>query len=215
VKPAAPHRFDAEPACKLPRRRALRCGVLLLGLGLGLLPSVDSRADAGVPLSLQVLLLSHLGSYDRNFKARAGAVANILVVQRRGNSDSAFEQASLVKALSELHDIGGVPIHVDQADFTDPEALAKRCRTDRIAVLYLTVGLEADLPRLAADLVNRNILTVGTTARHAENGAVVGFALEEARPRLVINLPQAKAQNVDFRADVLQLATLITTPPHR
>jgi uncharacterized protein DUF4154 len=193
----------------LLRRRAAHWAAACLFLAVCTLVCLDSGADAGVPISLQVRLLAHLGSYDRNFKNRAGPVANVLVVYRKGDPDSAFEQASLIGALGELHDIGGVPIHVDQAEFGDPEALAKRCRKERISVLYLTVGLEGDMPRLTAALANSDILTVGTTARHAENGAVVSFALEEARPKLIINLPRARAQNVDFRAEVLRLARLI------
>jgi hypothetical protein len=181
----------------------------ILFLALFTLVCADSSADGGVPLALQVRLLARLGTYDRNFRSRAGAVANVLVVYRKGDADSAFERNNLTGALAELHDIGGVPLHVDEAEFTDPEALAKRCRKERIAVLYLTVGLEADMPRLTAALANSDILTVGTTARHAENGAVVSFALEEARPKLIINLPRARAQNVDFRAELLALARLI------
>jgi uncharacterized protein DUF4154 len=193
----------------LPRWRAVHWAAACFFLLLCTLVCLDSGADSGVPLSLQVRLLSHLGSYDRNFKNRAGAVANVLVVYRKGDADSAFEGTSLTGALAEIRSIGGVPIHVDEAEFTDPEALAKRCRRDRVAVLYLTVGLEGDMQRLTAALANSDILTVGTTARHAENGAVVGFALEEARPKLIINLPRARAQNVDFRAEVLALARLI------
>jgi hypothetical protein len=37
----------------------------------------------------------------------------------------------------------------------------------------------------------------------------VGFSLEQARPRIVINLPRARAQNVDFRTEILVLARLI------
>jgi hypothetical protein len=176
---------------------------------LGVLLCFNSRADSGVPLSLQVLLLSHLGSYDRNFKTRAGPVANVLVLSHAGNSDSAFEQAGLVKALTGLREIGGVPIRVDQAELSDIDALVRRCRTDRISVLYLTVGLEDELKRLAPALAGKSVMTVGTTGRHAENGAVVGFALEQARPKLVINLPRAKAQSVDFRAEMLRLARLV------
>jgi hypothetical protein len=205
----------AQFASQLARRRVLQWGTAAACFLFGVLPCLEARAESGVPIALQVLLLSHLGSYDRHFKARAGAVVNVLVVQRRGNSESAFEQASLVKAFADLHEIAGLPVHVEQTDFTDAVSLAKRCRTDRISVLYLTVGLDADLPRLAQALVNGDVLTVGTSARHAENGAVVSFALEEARPRLVINLPQAKAQHVDFRAEVLQLATVIRNAPNR
>jgi hypothetical protein len=205
----ATERVDAQPAGMLLRWRAVHWAAACVFLVLCTLVCLDSGADTGVPLSLQVRLLSHLGSYDRNFKNRAGAVANVLVVYRKGDADSAFEQTSLIGALGGLHDIGGVPIHVDNAEFTDAESLVKRCHKEHVAVLYLTVGLEGDMQRLTAALGNTDILTVGTTARHAENGAVVSFALEEARPKLIINLPRAKAQNVDFRAEVLALARLI------
>jgi hypothetical protein len=185
-------------------------GVLALVVLLtGVLVCVDSFAESAVPLSLQARLLARLGPYDRNFKKRAGATARILVVHRKGDDDSAFEQASLVRTLREIPNIGGVPLQIDVAEFSDAEALAKRCRAERVAVLYLTRGLEVDTPRLAAALANADVLTVGTSARHAEMGAVVGFALEEARPRILINLPRARAQNVDFRSELLALARLI------
>ena len=202
-------RVDTRSSRPLPSGRALRWAAGALVLLLCLLVSLDSGADGQVPLSLQVRLLARLGSYDRNFRSRAGAVANVLIVGRKADADSAFEQSGLARALADVRDIGGVPLHVDEAELTDPETLAKRCRAERIAVVYLTVGLEAEMPRLAAALANNDILTVGTTARHAENGAVVSFALEEARPKLIINLPRARAQNVDFRAEVLALARLV------
>ena len=187
----------------------MRWALAMLCLALGTLPSVESSADSGVPIALQVRLLGRLGPYDRNFKSRAGAVANILVVSRKGDADAAFERSSLTRAFADVHDIGGVPIHVSEAELTDVDALARRCRADRIAILYLTVGLEGELPRLAAALASTSILTVGTTARHAENGAVLGFSLEEARPRLIINLPRARAQQVEVKAEVLALARVV------
>jgi hypothetical protein len=204
----ATEKVGAKPRTLL-RGRAVQWAAACLCLVLGTLVCLDSVADAGVPLSLQARLLARLGTYDRNFKNRAGAVANVLVLYRKGDADSAFERTNLIGALTDLRDIGGLPFHVDDAEFTDVDALARRCSKDRIAVLYLTVGLEGDMPRLAAALANSDILTVGTSARHAENGAVVGFALEEARTRLIINLPRARAQNVDFRSELLVLARLI------
>lgn len=193
----------------LARGRVPRWAVTLLCALLGVLVCLDSIAETAVPLALQVRLLARLGPYDRNFKSRAGAAVNVLVVRRKGDEESSFEQASLLRVLADVRDIGGLPVHVAEVELGDAEALAKRCRAEHISVLYLTHGLEEDTPRLTAALANGNILTVGTSARHAENGAVVGFALEEARPRLVINLPRARAQNVDFRAEVLALARLI------
>lgn len=205
----ATSRVSTSPPGKVGQGRAAHWGATIACLVLCMVVCRGSSADAGVPLALQALLLSRLGSYDRNFKERAGPVANVLVMHRAGNSDSAFEGTGLMKAIAELRDIGGLPFKVDEAEFSDAESLAKRCRTDRIAVVYLTVGLEVDTPRIASALVNVDVMTVGTSARHAENGAVVGFAVEEARPRLVINLKQAVLQNVNFKAEVLALARLI------
>jgi hypothetical protein len=162
-----------------------------------------------VPLALQARLVSRLGAFDRNFKARAGPLANVLVLHRAGNAESTFEGASLARALSELDKIGDVPARVEDREFVDAEWVAQRCRTAGIAIVYLTVGLESDTRRIANALAGVDVLTVGTSARHAENGAVVGFALEEARPKLVLNLKQAAAQNVKFKAEVLQLARIV------
>lgn len=204
------HRVGAWRASALARGRVSRWATTLLCVLLCALVCVDSSAQsAAVPLSLQVRLLARLGPYDRNFKSRAGPVVNVLIARRKNNEESAFEQASLMRVLSEVRDIGGLPVRTAEVEFSDAESLAKRCRAERISVLYLTHGLEEETARLTAALANGDILTVGTSARHAENGAVVGFALEEARPRLVINLPRARAQNVDFRAEVLALARLI------
>ncbi len=201
--------LNAGPPIRLGQRRWPRRASALVSLLLCMLICRALYADSGVPLNLQARLLSRLCGYDRNFKMRAGPVANVLVMHRKGDPDSTFEGAALAKAIAEVQDIGGLPFKVDQATFSDAESLAKRCRTDKIAIVYLTVGMEADTSRIASALANIGLLTVGSSARHAENGAVVGLGVEEARPKLVINLKQAALQNVNFKAEVLALARLI------
>ena len=200
---------NAAQPTTLRQRRWSRRASALVSMLLCLLISRALYADSGVPLNLQARLLSRLCGYDRNFKARNGSTVNVLVVYRKSDPDSAFEGAGLAKAIAEVQDIGGLPFKVDQATFSDAESLAKRCRTDKIGVVYLTVGLEADTPRIASSLANLGLLTVGSSARHAEGGAVVGIGVEEARPKLVINLKQAASQNVKFKAEILSLARLI------
>ncbi len=204
-----PHPSNIAAPSQLGRRRFTHWASATVGLLLCTFVSRALYADSGAPLNLQALLLSRLCTYDRNFKMRAGPVAKVLVMHRKGDPDSTFEGAGLTKAIANLHDIGGLPFKVEEAAFTDPDALAKRCRADKIAILYLTVGLDGETSRIASALANAGILTVGSSARHAENGAVIGFGVEEARPKLVINLKQAAAQNVNFKAEVLALARLI------
>jgi hypothetical protein len=203
------HPSNIAPPSQLGRASFVRWASTIVSLLVCLLVCRALYADSGAPLHLQALLLSRLCSYDRNFKSRAGPVANVLVLHKNGNPDSTFEGAGLTKAISDLHDIGGLPFKVEEAAFSDAESLAKRCRTDRVAIVYLTVGLDADTPRIATALAGVGLLTVGSSARHAENGAVIGFGVEEARPKLVINLKQAAVQNIKFKAEVLALARLI------
>lgn len=195
------------------RRRAwtsvARCALALALIVATLVVGRASDADTGVPLALQAVLVSRLCTFDRNFKARAGPVAHVLVLHRAGDSESSFEGASLARALADLDKIGGLPAKVEQSEFSDAESLARRCREGGIALVYLTVGLELETRRIAKALVGVDVLTVGTSARHAESGSVVGFALEEARPKLVLNLRQANAQNVKFKAELLELARIV------
>ncbi len=209
MKLPANDRADTRTTTEFPCRMVALWVAGLAFAVLSLSICRDSSADSGVPLGMQALLVSRLGTFDRNFKARARPVARVLVLHRGGNSDSAFEGASLARALAELHDIGGVTASVEEAEYRDAEAVANRCRTDKLVVVYLTVGLESETARIANALTGIDVLTVGTTARHAENGAVVGFALEEARPKIVLNLTRARAQNVDFKAEVLKLARIV------
>jgi hypothetical protein len=74
---------------------------------------------------------------------------------------------------------------------------------------YLSVDLEPDAPAIAAALADTNVLTIGATGLMAERGACVGFELEGGKPKIYVNLRVAKAQKVDFRAELLRLVKLV------
>lgn len=171
--------------------------------------SAHSRAGVRVPLSLQAQLVARLGGFDRNFAARAGGVAQVLVVRRAGDADSKSDATAFAKALGDIGTIGGIPLHIEETEFGDPAALAQRVRAQRLAVVYFSSGLEGEMSRVAAALGGIDVLTVGASAQHAERGAVVGFDLDEARPKIVLNMKSAHAQNVAFKAEVLKLARIL------
>lgn len=189
------------------RQRLRWLGRLLVVL-VAMCVSQHSRAGV-VPLSLQAQLTARLGGFDRNFAARAGSVANVLVVYKAGDSDSKVDARAFGRALFELGNLGGVPMHLDEAELGDAAALAQRVRMERLALVYFSTGLEAEMPRVAAALVGVDVLTVGSTAQHAQKGAVVGFDLDEARPKIVVNARSARAQNVAFKGELLKLARIL------
>ncbi len=162
-----------------------------------------------MPAQLQAQLVSRLASFDRNFANRAGPVAHVLIVYRANDTESQVEATSIARALEELRQVGGIPARIELADFSDPAALVARCRAQRVALAYFATGLEPEMPRLAAAFEGVDILTVGASASHALSGAVVGFGLEEARPKIVANTKRARVQNVLFKAELLKLARIV------
>lgn len=167
-----------------------------------------ARAD-GVPLNLQVQLVGKLGSFDRNFASRAGSVAQILVLSKAGDGESSRVAANVGSGLSALREVGGIPAQVQVEPFADAAALAARCRSQKVALVYFATSMDAEVTAAATALAGVDVLTVGTTASFAGRGTVVAFDLEEGRPKIVVNLTRAKAQNVAFKAELLKLARIV------
>jgi hypothetical protein len=168
-------------------------------------------ADIGVPVQLQAHLVSKISAFDRNFAARAGGNARVLVVEKSGDDDSVDVGGLFASAVSSMRKVGGVDAQVDVLAFTTAVSLAERCRTERVSLVYLSTSLDANVGAIATALSGVDVLTVGATAAYAVHGAVVGFDLEEGKPRIVLNLTRAKAQNVSFRAELLKLSHLVTS----
>jgi hypothetical protein len=166
-----------------------------------------NAADVSVPIGVQSALIGKIAAFDRAFHARSGPKARIVVAFKSG--DSARVGRQMANALDEMPDIAGLPKSVETRDWESPAALAAAVRERPTALVYLSVGLEAEAPAIAEALAGVNVLTVGATGAIAERGASVGFELEEGKPKLYVNLRVAKAQKVDFRAELLRLVKLV------
>jgi hypothetical protein len=175
--------------------------------GLALVCTVGLvRAQASaVPADIQAELIAKLETYDRTFATRAGPVAHVLIVVRPGNSKSELSAADTRAALARVERLGGLAHQESLVPFSDAEALAERCRSEHAAVVYFTPGFEDDLEAIRAALSSVSVLTVGSTADYVPHGVVLGFELESGKPKIVINLEQAKLQGVSFPADLLRL----------
>ena len=93
--------------------------------------------------------------------------------------------------------------------FKDATALAATCKSRKPALVYLSAGLDRDAAAIAGALAGADVLSVGASGAHAENGAVIGFDLEGAKTKIVVNLRAAKAQNAALRSNILKLARIV------
>ena len=61
------------------------------------------------PLPAGIDLLAKVVNYDRNFRARAGARARIVLMVKPGDVDSLRTATQMMAALSQIDKVGGLP----------------------------------------------------------------------------------------------------------
>jgi hypothetical protein len=186
-------------------RSKIAVAVFALALSKACLSSPGQAQTAGVPASLQAELLAKLESYDRSFAARAGKTARILLVVKPGSAKSELSANEMRSALSRVEHIGGLSHTETVVPYASAAELAQRCRSERIAIVFVSAELGDAIDAIRAALSGVSVLTVGAAPNYVAKGLVLGFELESGKPKIIINLEQARSQKVDFSSDVLRL----------
>ena len=181
-------------------------------MSLGVAAVCASRSGmaqvSSVPAEIQAELLSKLEGYDRGFAARAGDAARVLLVVKPGSTKSETSAEEMRSALARIDRFGGLPHQETIVPYPGAQALAQRCRVDKIAVVYFTPGFDDEVDALRVALADDNVLSLGAVSGYVPKGIVLGFELESGKPKILINLEQAKRQGVNFSSDVLRLMTV-------
>src|SRR5262245_48422116 len=161
--------------------------------------------DVQVPFVLQASLMAKVAGFDRNFAARAGNKAVVLLVTAPGDTDSARAALAMKSALSELPKIGDLPHEEEIVPFTNAAALADMVRAKRAAIVYFGPGFAKQVPAIRNAFSAVSVLTVGALAEYVPDGIVLGFDLVSGHPKLLVQLEQARKQQISFPASVLSL----------
>jgi hypothetical protein len=190
-----------------PHRASRWAGFLALVLCLLVgLASQTTRAEEGVlPVAIQVELLVKVASYDRNFLQRAKDRAKVVIVTKPGNGDSGRVAAQIAAALARAPNIAGLPHEETIVPYGGAPELATLCKTQGVAILFLGPGFREDVEAIRAALDKVDVLTATSIPDYVPAGIVLGFDVAAGRPQLLVNLGQARRQNVALRADVLKL----------
>jgi hypothetical protein len=195
-----------------PRKKATWWKATGSAISLGLAALCAARSGlaqvSSVPAEIQAELLAKLEGYDRGFATRAGDTARILLVVKPGSAKSQLSADEMRSALARIERIGGLPHQETVVPYAGAQGLAERCRTEKIAVVYFTPGFDDDIDALRAALGDDNVLSLGAVSDYVQRGVVLGFELESGKPKILINLDQARRQGVNFSSDVLRLMTV-------
>jgi hypothetical protein len=193
------------PLSTLASRRNVLANAALIALAALVGARSSTGQASGVPAELQATLIAKLASYDRNYAERAGEVALVVILVKPGSSKSELSAATIKAALARVDRIGGRPHKEQVVDHESAPALANLCRSKRVALVYVTAGLQDELSAIKGALVGVDVLTVAAVPEYVPRGVVLGFEVVSGKSKITINLAQARQQRVDFKADALRL----------
>jgi hypothetical protein len=175
---------------------------------LQLLLCAHVQAAALLPARVQAQLVTKAADYDRSQASRA-APRLVLIAARAGDAESVAHARSLARELADIEKIAGAE-HREEIVLVQQAADAVReIKARDAAIVYLSSGLDGEVPQIASGLAGTTVLTIGGAAGYAEKGAVLGFETVSGRVEMVVNLAQGRRQNVDFRAAFLALVRVI------
>ncbi len=194
----------------MERRTFLRhLAAMLVGLSTCLAIDVAYAEDIPVPTGLQATLLAKVVLYDRNLPERAGDRVRTLLIGKPSDPTSMPFVRQMRQDLGALENFGKLPHSEEIVEFANADALAAKCRSDRISIVYLGPGLHGDVEAIRDALEPLSILTVSANPEDVSRGIMLGFDLVSGKPKLVIYLAQARKQGVDLMAEVLKLMRVI------
>jgi hypothetical protein len=136
-------------------------------------------------------------------------VVRILIVKKSGDADSDSAASHALHDLGDVDTVGGLSHEQEIVTYSSASALADLCTKRRACVVYLMPGLSKEIDGIREALSALSVLTAATVPEDVASGVVVGFDQVSGKPKLLINLPQARRQQVDFSADLLRVATVI------
>jgi len=202
--PSEPSRPDRA---ERPRRRgrALHRRSFALTLLVLMLPTLGIAQSMQVPSAVQAELTVKVAGYDRNFAARAGSKAVILLAAMPDDPESMRAALELKGALSRLPTVGDLPHEEQIVTFNNAAGLADNVRARKAAIVYFGPGFAKQIPAIREAFSTLDVLTVGAVPDYVPAGIVLGFDLVSGRPKLLINISQARKQHVAFPASVLNL----------
>jgi hypothetical protein len=187
-------------------RKTLRA-IALAAITLCASASRDARAEGvSVPEGLQAELVGKMAGYDRGFAARAGDRAHVVIIDKPDDAESARTATHLEAALHALPDVGGLPHDEAIVAWPGAAALPQLLRGRHAAIVYFTPGFTSDVDAIRAALDGVDVLSVTAVADYVPRGIVLGFDVVSGKPKLLVNLGQARRQHVAFMAEVLKMA---------
>ncbi|MET0387555.1 MAG: YfiR family protein [Polyangiales bacterium] len=190
-------------------RAAGRLRALFLACTLALSSDELHAQSNAVPIALQVELLARLLWYERTLQKTTDKSLGLLIVQWPQDPESARTVDQLTAQLARTQDLGGKSFEPTVVRYESAAQLARLAEQQRPYLIYFSRGLGRDAVELAQVLRGRALLTVSAESNDVAQGIVLGFELASSKPRILLHLAQARAQQLDFSAQFLRVVRVL------
>jgi hypothetical protein len=189
-------------ACQT-RRTLLASGICLV---IAVTSSMALAEAPSAPAIVQAQIATRILPFERGFAARAGSSITVVIAERAKDADSASAATQIAKALADIGAIGGRPLRTHTVTYAGAAGLVAETKKRGALFVYLTPGLAGEVPAIAASFIESGVLTMAAVESYVPRGAVLGVEVQDGKPRMSINLAQARKQKLDFPSAVLKLA---------
>ena len=183
--------------------------ILLIVVTLTVPVSSAHAEDPAIPLQLQAELTAKVVEYAQSPSSQGLSVMRIGILVRSGSVESQHFATELKAIFGRMGTIAGLAHEEVLMTWSTPTAFVEEARRRQLFAVYLTPGLRGEIPAVARALEGAQIISVAAVDSYISGGAILGFELVSGRPRMVLNLSQARKQGVAFRAQVMKLMRIV------
>ncbi|HEY5947061.1 MAG TPA: YfiR family protein [Kofleriaceae bacterium] len=184
-----------------------------LAIGLLLVVVTATRAVADpLPAKNQALLLLRILAYDHKLADRVdNKRVTIYVVHKTGATDSeqpANDMVGVLREIAKSTKLAGNTIQVVKLAYNKDTFDADVGKL-KAAALYVSPSLGDSLAGITAVTAKRKLLTFTGIADYVGAGVSIGFANDNGKPAISVNLTASKNEGADLDVALLRVAKIV------
>lgn len=175
----------------------------LIAILAALTVSLNVCASTMLPAKVQAMLMFKVLGFEKRLKASSKSSLTMVVLYQSGNEGSALQKDQIVSALTanSSKTVAGKALIVNAitglGDMADAD------------IVYIAAGNDDRLANVLEECQKLSVLAVTGVPEYAEKGVPLTLAIENSKPKIVINKSAADSCGVDFSSQILALAKVI------
>lgn len=178
----------------------------MLAIALLFSLSLPLKAEESAPFDVQAKIFAKAMEYDRKLLRHDAEIVRVAFLEGPG----AAEVRAVLDALGPAGvTIAGKPVSTVRATYTDAPSLVTWLAESKCAALFIPQGMSSSLADILGACRAAQVGSLAGDASDVAAGVAFGVAVEEGKPRMLVNLKQARAEGSDYTAQFLRLGRIV------